>query len=149
MASGSSGQQRWQLLAGLIGHPLLTRQEKARIAVVVAEEERHTTARIHVYVKAHTTSKDFLAYARRRFAALGLHRTPEQSDVLILISHLDQRFAIWGGEALHSRAGHDLWERAREVLAAHLAEGRSAEGIEACVRTVGEELARHFPRERI
>jgi len=148
VASGSSKQLRWQRLADLFVRPFLTRQEKARIADVVAEEERQTTARIHVFVKAHTTGKDFLAYTRRRYAMLGLHRTPEQSDVLILISRLDRRFAIWGGEDLHARTGHDLWERAREVLASHLAEGRNAEGIEACVRMTGAELARHFPRGR-
>jgi uncharacterized membrane protein len=134
-------------VADWIGRPFLTRKEKARIAAAVAEEERNTTARIHVYVKAHTASTDFLAYAQQRFSALGLHRTAEHSDVLILISHLDQRFAIWGGEALHARTGHELWERARDVLAAHLAEGRNAEGIEVCVRMVGKELARHFPQK--
>ena len=147
MASGSSGQPRWRRMAEWIGRPFLTRQEKARIAAVVAEQERLTTARLHVYVKAHTASTDFLAFARQRFAALGLHRTAEQNDVLILISRLDQRFAIWGGGALHARTGHELWERARDVLAAHLAEDRNAEGIEACVRMVGRELARHFPRD--
>jgi uncharacterized membrane protein len=146
VASGSSGQPRWRRMAEWIGRPFLTRQEKARITAVVAEEERLTTARIHVYVKAHTAGTDFLAYARRRFVMLGLDRTPERNDVLILISHLDRRFAIWGGEELHARTGKDLWELARNVLAVHLAEGRNAEGIEACVRTVGQELARHFPR---
>lgn len=146
MASGKSGQSRWRRLADAYGRPFLTREEKARIAAVVAEQERRTVARIHVYVKAHTGGADFLAFAQRRFGLLGLHRAGKGGNVMILVSALDRRFAIWGGEELHAKAGQDLWDQARDILAEHLAAGRNREGIEACVRAVGEELARHFPR---
>jgi uncharacterized membrane protein len=148
VGSGSGGRSLRRRLDTWIGRPFLTREEKARIAAVVSEVEQHTTVRMHVYVKSHTAGKDFLAYARRRFASLGPHKQPEQSDVLILISAFDRRFAIWGGEMLHEKVGQDLWDRARDILTEHLAAGRPAEGIEACVRTVGGELARHFPREQ-
>jgi uncharacterized membrane protein len=130
----------------LIGRPFLTRQEKARIASVVAEQEQRTAARIHVYVKAHTSGADFLAHAQRRFGLLGLHKKAGGRNVMILISTLDRRFAIWGGDELHAGAGQELWDRARDILSEHLAAGRAVEGIEACVRALGDELARRFPR---
>lgn len=147
MEAGSSGQRsHWLRFVKRLHRPFLTQAEKARIVSAVAEQEQRTTGRIHVYVKAYSGTKDILALARRRFATLGLHRSADHNNVLILISHLDRRFAIWGGEAVHSKAGHDLWDRARDVLAARLAAGRNAEGIEACIRKVGDELAHHFPR---
>lgn len=126
--------------------PLLSRAEKARIVAAIAEEERLTTGEIHVHIAALGGGRDMLAFARRKFLRLGLDRTAQRNAVLILVSHWSHRYAIWGDEGLHAKAGPALWERARETLAAHFAAQRYAEGIEACVRAVGAELARHFPR---
>ena len=51
-----------------------------------------------------------------------------------------------GDEAVHAKAGEDLWRRAQEALTAHFRERRYAEGIEACVRAVGAELAALYPK---
>ena len=87
-----------------------------------------------------------LVLAQRKFTEPGLHKTDELNGVLILVSHLDHQFAIWGDEALHTKAGQLLWEYAKEVLIAHFAERQYAEGIEACVREIGKELTLHFPK---
>ena len=127
--------------------PFLPRADKGRITAAVAEAERHTSGEIHVHVAAHVGGKDILAAARKRFALLRLHRTRHRNGVLILVAYRDRRFAILGDEGLHAKAGQDLWERGRAVLESAFAAGRYAEGIEACVREVGAELARHFPAD--
>ena len=134
-------------LEEVIGRPFLTRQEKAVIAAAVADAEQRTSVRMHVYVKAHTGGEDFLARAKQRFGLLGLHRAGGGRNVMVLVSALDQRFAVWGGEELHNQAGQELWDRARDILAEHLAAGHAAEGIVSCVRFIGDEFARHFPRD--
>jgi uncharacterized membrane protein len=75
-----------------------------------------------------------------------MQKTAGRNGVLILVSHLDHRFAIWGDEGIHAKAGQPLWEQARKVLLEDFAQRRYAEGIEACVREVGRELASHFPK---
>jgi len=125
--------------------PFLTRKDKDRIAAAIAEMESLTTGEIHVHVTG-PAGKDILEAAREKFLELGLDGTAGRNGVLILISDLDHRFAIWGDEGIHAKAGPPLWERAREALLLHFAERRHAEGIEACVREVGRELALHFPR---
>jgi uncharacterized membrane protein len=124
----------------------LSRAQKARIAGLIAEMESLTTGEIHVHVTAHSGKLDIIELARRRFAELGLDKTDERNGVLILVSHLDHRFAIWGDEGVHAQAGQPLWDRAKEELLKRFAERRYAEGIEACVREVGRELAMRFPR---
>ena len=126
--------------------PFLTRGEKKRIAAAIAEAERRTAGSIQVHVIGRMGKRDPLELAEKTFHALGLHKTPGRNGVLILISHLDHRFAIWGDEGIHSKSGQHLWDRAAQTLRAHFAERRYAEGIEACVRDIGQELARHFPK---
>jgi uncharacterized membrane protein len=108
--------------------------------------ERGTSGEIHVHVIGRTKGHDPLALAQHFFEKLGLNKTEGRNGVLILVSHLDHRFAIWGDEGLHAKAGLPLWERARKVMLEDFAQRRYAEGIEACVREVGQELASHFPK---
>ena len=146
-AGSNKHMPAWAHRVRRLWKPFLTRAEKARIVAAIAEQEERTTGEIRVDVVTYSgTKKDILVLAKRRFVMQGLHKTPDRNGVLVLISRIDRRFAIWGDDALQSRAGHPLWDRARDVLAEHLAAGRTADGIVACVRELGDELARHFPR---
>lgn len=124
----------------------LNEPEKKHIAEVIAEEERKTTGEIHVHLIGKAQRGKILAVAKKVFFELGLEKTDSRNGVLILISHLDHRFAIWGDEGIHSKAGQHLWDRAARTLTDHFAQRRYHEGIQACVREVGRELARHFPK---
>jgi uncharacterized membrane protein len=136
----------WSRLARRLFRPFLTREEKRRIAAAIAEAEKRTDGSIHVHVIARMGKHEPLELAKETFRALGLHRTSGRHGVLILISHLDHRFAIWGDEGIHSKSGQHLWDRAAQALRARFAERRYAEGVEACVREIGQELSRHFPK---
>lgn len=125
--------------------PFLSRADKKRIVAAIAESERRTSGEIHVHVTAYAGRGDMLALAARRFHALGLQRTRERNGVLILVSRLDQRFAIFGDRGLHARPGMIRWENAGEALGRDFADGHYADGIIACVQSVGEQLARLFP----
>jgi len=136
----------WTRYFRRLWRPFLNKAEKARIVAAIAEQEKQTTGEIHVHVVAWAGHEDILALAQRKFIELGLQQTEHRNGVLILISHLDHQVAIWGGEALHAKAGQLLWERAKEALLAHFAERQYAEGIEVCVREIGKELTLHFPK---
>jgi len=125
--------------------PFLSKADKERILGAVAEAARATSGEIHVDVVAHAPGKDILDAARRRFALLRLHKTKERNAVLILVAYRDRKFAIVGDEDVHDKAGQGLWERARAALQQAFAAGRYADGIVACVREIGAELARFYP----
>ena len=126
--------------------PFLTREEKDRIAAAIRDAERRTTGEIHVHV-VERSKGDILDLARRKFAELGLDKTEGRNGVLILVAHLDHRFAIWGDSAVHAKAGDELWSRARGALLERFAARRYAEGLAACVEEVGRALALHFPKD--
>ena len=145
MAAGkhpSAWSRPWRRLL----RPFLGEEEKHRIASATEEMERRTTGEIHVHAAGWAGNADVLDLAQRKFLELGLDKTAGRNGVLILIFHLDHRFAIWGDEGIHAKAGQPLWESAAKTLREHFAERRYAEGIEACVRAVGLELAAYFPK---
>lgn len=145
MAAGNHPAAWWRPLRRLF-RPFLNQSEKRRIAGLIAEMESGTSAEIHVHVIARA-KEDMLALAPKIFRRLGLEKTDQRNGVLILISHLDHRFCIWGDEGIHAKAGSPFWERAKRTLTEHFASRRYSEGIEACVREVGGELAVHFPKK--
>ena len=144
MAAGS--HPAWSRLFRRWRRPFLTAEEKELIAKAIGEMESLTSAEIHVHVTSAPAKPDILALARRKFFELGLDKTDGRNGVLILVSHLEHRFAVWGDEGVHARAGQPLWEGARKVLLEDFARRRYAQGIEACVRQVGRELAALFPK---
>jgi uncharacterized membrane protein len=137
----------WTRLLRRVFRPFLTGSEKERISKAIAKAESTTSGEIHVHILARSSHKDMVALARGTFHDLGLQKTDGRNGVLILISHLDHRFAIYGDEGIHDKAGQHLWDRAAKTLKDHFAARRYPEGIEACIAEVGVELARHFPKK--
>ena len=108
----------------------------------IADAERGTTGRIRIEIIARAGGRDLLELARlhfRKHPGNGHH-------VLVLISHLDHRFAIWGEADIDARSGRALWESASHALATRFRERRYADGIEECVRLIGRDLVRLFPK---
>lgn len=128
--------------------PFLNKAERERIGRLIGEMEAKTTGEIHVHVMGRTGGRDMLDLARDKFRELGLDKTSDRDGVLILISDLDHRFAVWADEGIHAKAGQETWDEAVRLLRSHFTERRYAEGIEACVREVGRHLALHFPQTR-
>ena len=145
MALGSA-PSKWTRAFKNLFKRFLSAAEERRIESAISEAQRATTAQIRVHVVGKVGEKNILDGAKRIFVQLGLAKASERHGVLILISHVDHRFAIFGDEGIHGKAGHPLWERAARTLEKDFAERRYADGIIACVREVGAELARHFPR---
>lgn len=135
----------WRRRVKRVFRPFLREGERARVAAAIAAAEKATTGEIRVHVIAHSRGRDMLALARGAFDGLGLAKTRERNGVLILVSHLDHRWAIWGDSAINDAGGEALWEGAGRVLEEHFRDNRYAEGLEACVKEVGRVLAAQFP----
>lgn len=145
----AGGLDAWLRPVQKLFKPLLTKQDKSRIAMVIEEMESQTTGEIRVHLILRAGRQDVLELAKRKFYELGLQKTAGRNGVIILVSNLDQKFAIWGDEGIHVKAGQILWDRAKKALLDHFVEGRYGDGIEACVREVGKELAVYFPKEKL
>lgn len=135
-------QPLWQFF-----RPFLSQAEKGAIVGLIEEMERLTTAEIHVHVAGSRGKQDVLEAAKEKFVQLGLYNTKGRNGVLVYICRPDRRFAVWGDEGAHAKAGQRLWDTAVGILGEHFSRRRYADGLLACVREVGLQLARHFPRQ--
>ena len=126
--------------------PFLPPEERKRVLGAIREVESRTTGEVVVHIARRWGRRQGLEAARAKHEELGLHARHHRNAVLILIAHLDHRFAVWGDAGVHEKAGQELWDKAARILGGHFAERRYADGIEACVREVGRRLAELFPK---
>ena len=82
-----------------------------RIVAAIAAAEKQTSGEIRVYVSKRKR-KEVLAYARRRFTKLKMHRLPHRNGVLIFLAPLTHRFAVVGDTEIHTKCGDDFWKEA-------------------------------------
>lgn len=80
------------------------------------------------------------------FAECGVHGTRERNGVLVLVSELERRVVILGDTAIDAKIGRDGWQAHVQRIAAAIRAGKTAEGLGAVVRDLGEVLGRDFPR---
>ena len=142
VAVGSAHPPAWSRFLRRMLRPFITPAEMRRIRQAIAEVERHTTATLRVEIVGRAGGRDLFELARVHFKK---HPTPDGHGVLVLVSHLEHRFVIWGEADVHDRAGHPLWQKAARTLEEHFMARQYADGLAACVRELGAELAHHFP----
>lgn len=80
------------------------------------------------------------------FFEQGLHRTREETGVLIFISRLERKVWILGDRGINEKIHPESWQSLAGELARGLREGRAAEALCSVIAGCGNELARHFPR---
>ncbi len=124
-----------------------SRQESERIVAAIAAAEKESSGEIRVHV-TRRKPEDLAARAARRFDLLGMAGTRERNGVLIYIAPAVRQFRILGDVAIHERCGADFWKEVAAVMEERFRKGEFTEGVVAGIASVGEALARHFPRER-
>ena len=117
--------------------------ERIVAAIQAAESRSRGEIRVHV---AEREVADSRADAEAVFERLDMSATAERNGVLLYVAPESRTIVVIGDRGIHDCCGEAFWaavvEQAREEFSA----GRFTEGIVAAVKTVGDELARHFPR---
>jgi putative membrane protein len=79
------------------------------------------------------------------FFQKGVHRTEEETGILIFISLLERKVWILADRGIHTRIGSDFWRSLTLRLAAGIREERTFDALCGVIAECGAELARHFP----
>jgi uncharacterized membrane protein len=124
----------------------LDEEARQRIGDAIRQAEAGTSGEIRVHVQPRC-SKDAERDARRVFKRLGMASTAERNGVLLFIAWRDRRFAILGDEGIDRRVPAGFWSDTAATLSRHFGQGEFVAGIEAGLRSAGEQLARYFPRQ--
>jgi uncharacterized membrane protein len=118
----------------------------SRIERAIADAERCTSGEIRVSVAPFFWGSVDGA-ARKAFDRLGMASTRHRNGVLLFLVPARRCFVILGDTAIHDRVSQDFWNRAAEIVSGHFRKGDFTEGIVRGIGMVGEQLARHFPRD--
>ncbi len=131
-------------------HPLLTLDERKKIADAIAEIERKTNGEIRVSIrKRRAWSERKLTlhqYALKNFFELGMNRTRHKTGVLLFISMSERAFQIVGDEGIHNKVSDSYWDGLAAAMSAHFKEKRFCEGICELIAEIGRKLEEEFPR---
>jgi uncharacterized membrane protein len=117
-----------------------------RIVQAISAAEAKTSAEIRVHV-TRRVPEDLEERALRRFHLLGMTKTAERNGVLVYIAPRAHKFRVLGDVAIHEKAGADFWTAVASAMEAHFRKGEFTDGVVEAVRTIGDELAAHFPRK--
>lgn len=126
---------------------LFTEPEKERLVSAIRQAERLTSGEIRLFVESHCEYVDPMDRAREAFMALGMDKTRLRNGVLLYIALRDHQFAILGDQGIHDKVGNDFWQKEAILIKQYFSGNKIVEGIEVCVKEIGESLYHYFPYE--
>lgn len=105
--------------------------------------------RVHVlkrcFVHAKEMEDEVQEAAQTEFFRKGLHRTREETGVLIYISVFERRVWVLGDRGIDAKIPEEQWKAVAAMIVQAIREGRPAEGICRAVAEVGRILQEKFP----
>jgi len=123
----------------------ISKLDENRIVAAIASAEMKTSGEIRVSISPRTPS-DILDEAEADFKRAGMHQTKERNGVLLLVTPKVRKFALYGDVGIHHKCGEAFWNRLRDQVLEHFKRENFTPAIVDAVATIGEELAKHFPR---
>jgi uncharacterized membrane protein len=124
-----------------------TESENARLVQAIRDAERLTSGEIRLYVESKCKYVNPMDRAAEAFHSLKMSETSQRNAVIVYIALDDQQFAILGDEGIHQKVGIDFWQHEANLLISYFSKGEIVEGLEACIREIGNSLCEHFPHQ--
>jgi uncharacterized membrane protein len=121
--------------------------DQEKIVDAIRAAERVTAGEIKVHVEARCPGGDAYKRAADLFARLGLTKTKDRNAVLIYVATRDRKFSILGDSGIHEEVGSAFWADAVQRMKVAFARGAFGEGIAGAVQSVGQRMAKKFPRQ--
>lgn len=87
--------------------------------------------------------------AAELFASLGMHRTREDTGVLLYVSFDDGRSAVYAGSGVQSSGAPEFWRAVSEEIDGGFAVGEPLAGLCAALEQIGDMLREHAPGEDV
>ena len=119
--------------------------DRPAIVEAIGRAEARSLGEIRVHLH-HGAVNDARADAEKAFLRLGMDKTIQGTGCLVFIAPESRAFAVIGGSGIHEKVSEGFWAEARDAARARFAEGKFTEGIVEAVTSLGDALAKHFPK---
>ncbi len=119
--------------------------DKAQIVEAIRMAEKETSGEIRIYVESKNAYVDAIDRAAEVFFKLKMQETDHRNAVLLYIAMKDHELALFADEGIYQKAGAEYWNAAVKNMIAQFTKHNISNGIEQCVKQIGETLKEKFP----
>lgn len=123
--------------------------DNAQIVEAIRLAEKQTSGEIRIYVESKNAYVDAIDRAAEVFFKLKMQKTEHRNAVLFYIAMDHKQLAIFADEAIYQKAGADYWNNAVKIMISKFRKENISDGIEECVRMIGETLKEKFPYDAV
>jgi len=120
-------------------------EDKAQIVEAIRMAERETSGEIRIYVEGKNRFVDPIDRAAEVFFKLKMENTEHRNAVLLYIAMKDHELALFADEGIYKKAGAEYWNNAVKNMIAQFTKDNISNGIEQCVKQIGQTLKEKFP----
>ena len=119
--------------------------DKAQIVEAIRMAEKETSGEIRIYVEGKNAYVDAIDRAAEVFFKLKMQETDHRNAVLLYIAMKDHELALFADEGIYQKAGAEYWNAAVKNMIAQFTKHNISNGIEQCIKQIGETLKEKFP----
>ena len=119
--------------------------DKAQIVEAIRMAEKETSGEIRIYVESKNSYVDAIDRAAEIFFKLKMQETVERNAVLLYIAMDHHELALFADEGIYKKAGAEYWNNAVKNMLVQFTKDNISNGIEQCIRQIGETLKEEFP----
>ena len=119
--------------------------DKEQIVEAIRYAEKETSGEIRIYVESKNPFMDPIDRAAQIFFKLKMQDTEHRNGVLLYIAMKDKELALFGDEGIYKKAGAEYWDAAVKKMIGQFTKDNISNGIEQCIRQVGQTLKEKFP----
>lgn len=119
--------------------------EKEQIVEAIRMAEKETSGEVRVFVESKNAFVDPIDRAKEIFYKLKMQDTEHRNAVLLYIAVKDKQLALFADEGIYNKAGADYWNNAVKNMLAQFTNKNISNGIEQCIKQIGETLKEKFP----
>src|SRR6187549_2172088 len=122
-------------------------EDKAQIVEAIRLAEKETSGEIRIFVESKNPFVDPIDRAAEIFFKLEMQNTEHRNAVLLYIAMKDHELALFADEGIYKKAGAEYWDNAVKNMISQFTRHNINNGIEQCVRQIGQTLKEKFPYE--
>lgn len=120
-------------------------EDKKQIVEAIRMAEKETSGEIRIYVESKNPFVDAIDRAAEIFFKLKMQDTDHRNAVLLYIAMDHQELALFADEGIYKKAGAEYWNNAVKNMIGQFTKDNISNGIEQCVKQIGETLKEKFP----
>ena len=120
-------------------------KDKDQIVEAIRIAEKETSGEIRIYIESKNSYVDAIDRAAEVFFKLKMQNTYHRNAVLSYIAMDHHELALFADEGIYQQAGEAYWDAAVKNMIAQFTRDNISNGIEQCVKHIGETLKEKFP----